>query len=192
MRTSSNPLVTGIIVLLVLAGALYLAAGSGDGADDSGGGTLTAEDRAALDAAPVERGADPSGPAPALDPTDPVAVASAYVTAAYSLDAADAGHTNRRAVRFAAPGTPPATVGVLVVNAPPAGRSVTANVTDIEQVGADESGTRRGYVVGYRLREDPPGPPDPDRHTRFLLLIRQVDGRWTVAGDSPDGQVGEP
>lgn len=186
MRTSRNPLVTALVVLLVLAGAVWLAAGRGSGEDDTGGGTLSSADRAALDAVPVARGADTGGPDPSVDLTDPAAVARAYVTAGYSLRDTDAGHTNRRAVPYAAPGTPPSSVGVLVVAAPPPGRRGTATVTDVEQVNGEETDTRRGYIVGYRT------DLDPLRRTRYLLMVRQIDGEWLVAGDSPDGQVGEP
>ena len=192
MRTSLKPLFTAVIVLLVLAGALYLVAGRGSGVDDTGGGTLSGADRDALAAPPVERGADAPGPDPSVDLTDPAAVARAYVTAGYSLRDTDVDHTNRRAVPYAAPATPPSTVGVLVVAPPPPGRRATAIVTDVEQVNGEETDTRRGYVVGYRTDLDPPGRPDPQRRTRYLLLVRQIDGHWLVAGDSADGQVGEP
>lgn len=185
MRTSRDPLAVGLIVLLLLAGALWLAAG-GPGGDDQTGGTFSPADRQALGATPVERGAEAGGPDPAVDLTDPAAVARAYVTTAYGLRDTDAGHTNRRAVPYAAPGTPPATVGVLVVAAPPSGRRTVVTVTGVEQVNGEPSGTRRGYLVGYRT------DLDPAPRSRYLLMVRQIDGDWLVAGDSPDGQVGEP
>jgi hypothetical protein len=188
---ATNPLSIGLGVLLVLAAALYLASAGGPGGDDTSGGTLSAADRAALDAAPVERGAD-AGPDAGVDLRDPVAVASAYVVAGYSLRDTDAGHTNRRAVPYAAPATPPATVGVLVVNPPPAGRRVTATVTGVSLLGADQADQRRGYLVGYATRTEPSGSAGPAGQSRYLLLTRQADGRWLVAGDSADALIGEP
>jgi hypothetical protein len=196
MTNSRNSSAVGIVVLLALAGALYLLAHHGGGTDDTGGGTLSSADRQALDAAPVERGADAADPSPSVDLRDPSAVASAYVAAAYSLRDTDAGHTNRRAVPYAAPATPPSSVGTLVVTAPPPGAHSTATVTDVAQVSGEETDTRRGYVVRYRQDLDPPGATAPVTGSRYLLLVRQMDGRWLVAGDrpddQPDGQVGEP
>jgi hypothetical protein len=185
MRTFRDPFAVGLIVLFLLAGVLWLAAGP-TGADDESGATFSPADRQALGAAPVERGPEAGGPDPAVDLTDPVAVARAYVTAGYGLRDTDAGHTNRRAVPYAAPGSPPATVGVLVVAAPPAGRSAVVTVTGVEQVNGEPTGTRRGYVVAYRT------DLDPTPRSRYLVLVRQIDGDWLVGGDSPDGQVGEP
>ncbi|HTK62694.1 MAG TPA: hypothetical protein VL595_09960 [Pseudonocardia sp.] len=206
MTNSRNPIAVGLVVLLALAGALYLLAQRGGSDDDTGGGTLSSADRQALDAPPVERGADATGPDPSVDLRDPEAVASAYVAAAYSLRDSDAGHTNRRAVPYAAPATAPATVGTLVVSAPPSGTHTVATVTGVEQVSGEETDTRRGYVVRYRSELDPPGRATPATGTRYLLLVRQIDGRWLVAGDrvagdrvagdrvddQVDGQVGEP
>src|SRR5262245_47249512 len=137
----ANALLIGVGVLVVLVTALYLAATGGPGGEDTSGGTLSAADRAALDAAPVGRGAEAVAD-PAVDLSDPVAVASAYVVAGYSLRDADAGHTNRRATPYAAPATPPATVGVLVVNPPPAGQRVAVSVTEVTLLGADETDQR--------------------------------------------------
>jgi hypothetical protein len=187
MRNGRKPLVIGFVVVLLLAGALYLLAGRGTPDDDTGGGMFSAADRDALAARPVERGADVGGPDPAVDLTDPSAVAKAYVVAGYSLRDTDAGHTNRRAVPYAMPGTPPSTVGVLVVAAPAPGQRSAVTVTGVEQVNGEETDVRRGYLVSYRAGGKPAGP-----RTRYLLLVRQIDGRWLVAGDSADGQVGEP
>ncbi len=195
MTNSRNPIAVGVVVMLALAGVLYVLAHHSHGSDDTGGGTLSAADRQALAAAPVERGADATGPDPSVDPRDPAAVASAYVVAAYSLRDTDSGHTNRRAVPYAAPGTAPWTVGTLVVTAPAPGTRTTAAVTSVRQVSGEETDTRRGYAVTYRtVVERAAG--DGDGGARYLLLVHQIDGRWLVAGDRvddrTDGQVGEP
>lgn len=197
MTNSRNPLAVGLVVALTLAGALYLLAHHGGAGDDTGGGTLSSADRQALDAPPVERGADAAGPDPSVNLHDPAAVASAYVAAAYSLRDTDADHTNRRAVPYAAPGTAPWTVGTLVVTAPPPGTHTTATVTDVRQVSGEETDTRRGYRVAYGTVSDHARPGSaPVPGTRYLLLVRQIDDSWLVAGDrvddQSDGQVGEP
>ncbi|MGI8816268.1 MAG: hypothetical protein ACR2G2_13600 [Pseudonocardia sp.] len=195
MTNRRNPAIAiaiAITVLLVLAGALYLVSGRETDTDDTRGGTLSAADREALGAQPVERGVDPGGPDPSVDLTGPAAVAAAYVVAGYSLLDTDAAHTNRRAVPYAAPATPPSTVGVLVVAPPSVGHRITATVTQVERVSGEETDTRRGYLVGYRTTLDPPDRLDRALHNRYLLLVRQFDGRWLVAGDTADGQVGEP
>jgi hypothetical protein len=196
MTTARNPLVLGLAALLLLVGVLYLVdAGGTDDTDTSGAGFSAAE-REALGAAPVDRGAAGGGADPAVDLRDPTAVASAYVAAGYSLRADDAGRTNRRAVPYAAPGTPPAEVGVLVVSPPPPGQRTSAIPDEVTLLGADETDTRRGYLVGYRsttvVGSGPPaGGPDQPR-SRYLLMVRQFDGRWLVAADSAEAQVGEP
>ncbi len=195
MTTSRNPLVLGLAALLLVVGVLYLVnAGGTDDTDTSGAGFSAAE-RQALGAAPVDRGTAGGAADPTVDLRDPAAVASAYVAAGYSLRADDAGRTNRRAGPSAAPGTPPAEVGVLVVSPPPPGQGTTATPGQVTLLGADETDTRRGYLVGYRSTTVGPGPtaggPDEPR-SRYLLMIRQLDGRWLVAADSAEAQVGEP
>jgi hypothetical protein len=199
MGSTRLPLVAGVAIAVLLGGIWLMVAGPDH--DPSSAwtpdqGTLSPADRDTLGAAPVRPGAVPAGPDPAVDFADPRAVASAYVVAAYSLRDSDAGTTNRRATPYAAPSTPPNTVGVLVLAPPPAGQTSAATVTDVVQVNGEPTDTRRGYLVGYRTSERPapasaataPG----DRTTRYLLLVRQFDGRWLVAGDTTDGQVGEP
>ena len=91
------------------------------------GSTLTAEDRLALDAPAVVRGAPAAPVDPAVDLGDPEAVARAYLTAALSLTADDTGRTHLRAAGYAEPGSPPATVGVLVLDPPAPGEVAEAD-----------------------------------------------------------------
>lgn len=196
MSTTRMPLVLGLAATALIAGAWLLLAGPGQraapGPDGSAGSVLSPSDRDALAAAPVDPGAPPGRPDPSVDFTDPVAVARAYVVAAYSLAGSDAGHTNRRATPYAAPDTPAGAVGVLVVTPPAAGHRTVATVTDVTQVGGDPTDARRGYLVGYRITGDGAAAPPGQRRTRYLVLARQIDGRWLVAGDTAEAQVGEP
>jgi len=195
MGTTRLPLILGIAITVLLGGIWLMVAGPNHNPASAwtpDQGTLSPADRDALGATPVRPGAAPAGPDPSVEFADPAAVATAYVVAAYSARDTDAGLTNRRATPYAEPSTPPNTVGVLVLAPPPADHTATASVTDVTQVSGEPTDTRRGYLVGYRTSERP-GPATPgDRLTRYLLLVRQFDGRWLVAGDTADAQVGEP
>jgi hypothetical protein len=195
-------LVTVAVVVAVAIGWLLLAGpGRGPSAERTGAAFNTG-DRNALGAAPVGRGAQPSAPDPTVNFTDAGAVATAYVHAAYSLQATDADRTNRRAVPYAAPSTPPNEVGVLALDTPPQGRRTDAVVTDVTRVDGEPTDTRRGYLVGYHdvtLPAEAPQPSASDpsvtatrRQTRYLLLTKQFDGRWLVASDTTNAQVGAP
>jgi hypothetical protein len=175
-------------VLAVLA-LVLLARGASAQLPPSGdpppGAALGADDRRALDARPVGRGAPAPAADPAVDLRDPDAVARAYLAAAYSVRPEDAGHTHLRAAGYAAPGTPPATVGVLVLDPPPAGTTRTAAVTALDQLAADDADDRRGYRAELTTATGPPGGPSTtDRLVRQVVLARQRDGRWLVAAES--------
>jgi hypothetical protein len=188
------PLLLGLAATLLLGGVWLLVTAQRDSSAlsvDAASAVLSPADRDALAAEPVDPGPAPDAPDPSVDLADPVAVARAYVGAAYSLRDTDAGHTNRRAIRYAAPSTPPNTVGVLVVSPPPSGHEVIATVTTVTQVGGEPSDTRRGYLVCYRTTELPDSAEPTGRLTRYLLLVRQFDDRWLVAGDTADAQFGE-
>lgn len=196
MSTTRTPLILGLAATALVACGWLLFAGPGQRAapeaDGAAGSVLSPSDRDTLAAVPVDPGAAPGRPDPSVDFADPVSVARAYVAAAYSLTSSDAGHTNRRAIPYAEPNTPPGTVGVLVLTPPPPGRRAVAAVTDVTQVGGEPTDTRRGYLVGYGVSNDGAMAPPGRRRTRYLVLARQFDGRWMVAGDTAETQVGEP
>jgi hypothetical protein len=170
--------------------ALTLVRGAAGDTPPSGdpplGAALSEADRIALDAVPVLRGAPPGPLDPALDMTDPESVARAYLTAAHSVTTADTGRTHLRAAGYAAPGSPPATVGVVVLDPPPSGSIRTAAVTSLELVAADGGDRRRGYRAELGTATGPPGGPlAVDLLARHVVLARQPDGRWLVAAESP-------
>ncbi|MCO1657248.1 hypothetical protein [Pseudonocardia humida] len=210
IRPTLAVLATLAAVLAVL-GVAQLGGGS-DRVPPSGepppGAVLSADDRLALDARPVDRGAPPPATDPDVDPTDPVAVARAYLSAAHSARPDDAGRTNLRAAAYAAPGSPPADVGVLVLDPPPAGAERTASVTALDLVavahgegaghghGTDEDPVlRRGYRAEIETTTGPRGGPVATEHlVRHVVLARQPDDTWLVAAEStaaPDLSAGE-
>lgn len=196
---SRLPLLAAAAVVAVCAGALFL---TGAGPVPPSGGeplpdpvTLDADDRRAVEAEPVLRGAAAPAADPGVTVTDPEAVARAYLQAAHSVEPADAGRTHLRAAPYAVPGTAAATVGVLVLDAPPAGTVRTATVRSLELVAADRGDRRRGYLAAIETRTQAPGATPVDRVvTGHVVLARQPDGRWLVAAETagnPDLAAGE-
>jgi hypothetical protein len=154
---------------------------------------LDVTDRRVLGPVPVRRG-PPAAPVDvAVDLTDPAAVARAYLTTARSSEPADRGRTRLRAAGYAEPGSPPAAVGVVVLDTPPAGQVRTAVVTALDVVGADEAGRRRAYRATVDTTTGPPGGPATAAITTaaHLVLSHQPDGRWLVAADTPDQTEGD-
>ncbi|MGE3286228.1 MAG: hypothetical protein AB7J32_09005 [Pseudonocardia sp.] len=178
----SVPLLVAALVA-VIAFAATLLGRSADAAPM--GSTLTAEDRLALAAPAVVRGAPAPPVNPSVDPGDPEAVARAYLAAALSLTAEDTGRTHLRAAGYAEPGSPPATVGVLVVDPPPPGEVRRAAVRDLELVASAPDDRRRAYLATVETVTGPPGGPGRNALLiGHLVLAFQPDGRWLVASDT--------
>ncbi len=189
--TPTAVLVTAALVVLVAAFAPRVAALLA-GPDDPGpgppvGAVLDGADRRALEAEPVRRGADPLPVDPAVDLTDPTAVARAYLAAARAGDPDDGDRTRLQAAGYAAPGSPPRTVGVRVLDPPPPGQVRTAAVVALDLVAADPADRRRGYRASLATTTGPPGGAAvPARATAYVVLARQPDGRWLVTADTSD------
>ncbi len=190
-RSGSAPaLITAVLVVLVaVAAPLAVARLTGPDGDEPGplrGVVLDGADRRALDAVPVRRGvAAPTDPA--VDLTDPVAVTRAYLTVARASGGDDAGRTRLQAAGYAAPGSPPGTVGVRVLDPPPPGQVRTAAVVALDLVAADPADRRRGYRASLATATGPPGGAAvPARATAYVVLARQPDGRWLVTADTAD------
>jgi hypothetical protein len=148
------------------------------------GAVLDGPDRRALDAVPLRRGPDPPPADPAVDLTDPAAVARSYLAAARSATPTDHGQTRREAVPYAAPGSP-AAVGVVVLDPPSPGQVRTAAVTALDLVAAAEDDRRRGYRATVATSAGPPGETATTAvTTAYLVLARQPDGRWLVFADA--------
>ena len=185
------PLQAAVAAAAVAVVATVLVGGAASGiAPPSGdpplGAALSEEDRLALEAPPVQRGERRAPVGSPVDGTDAEAVARAYLSIAHSVTAEDRGRTHLRATEYAARGTAPNTVGVVVLDPPPPGSLRTAAVTALELVAADPGGQRRGYRAEVGTATGPPGGSVVvDLATRYVVLARQPDGRWLVAADSP-------
>lgn len=185
-RSAAAPIASALVILAVaLAVALLVHRDTDPGPPL--GAVLDGPDRRVLDAVPPSRGPAPPPADPAVDLADPAAVARAYLVAARSADAADAGRTHRQAASYAAPGTPPAAVGVLVLDPPPPGQVRTAAVPALDLVAADDGDRRRGYRATVATATGPPGGSAvPTVATAYVVLARQPDGRWLVTADTPE------
>jgi hypothetical protein len=184
------PLLAALAAAAVAVMTLMLVGGAAAGVAPPSGepplGTLSEDDRVALDAPPVQRGAPAAPAGPGVDLTDPEAVARAYLAAAHSVTPADTGRTHRRAAGYAAPDTAPGAVGEVVLDPPPPGALRTAAVTALELMAVDHDDVRRGYRAEVGTATGPPGGEVVvELVTRYVVLARQADGRWLVAADSP-------
>jgi hypothetical protein len=176
----------GAVVIALLAAVTFVLAPNREPGPPPGV-VLDGPARRALDALPIRRGSGPLPADPAIDLTDPEAVARAYLVAAGSVVAADAGRTHLRAAAYAAPGSPPATVGTVVLDPPPAGQTRAAVVTALELVAVNRSTLRRGYLASISTATGSPGALTViDDATAYVVLARQPDGRWLVVADTSD------
>ena len=104
----------------------------------------------------------------------------------------DAGRTHLQAASYAAPGSPPAAVGVLVLDPPPPGQVRTAAVSALDLVAADDGDRRRGYRATVATATGPPGGTAVAAvTTAYVVLARQPDGRWLVTTDTPELPEGD-
>ncbi|MGQ0575606.1 MAG: hypothetical protein ACT4RN_15600 [Pseudonocardia sp.] len=177
----------GTVVLALTVGLALLDTPGGPDDTPRLGSTLTAADRDVLDVSPVVRGADAPPADPAVDMGDPEAVARAYLVAAHTVTGDDAGRTHLRAASYAQPGSPPAVVGVVVLDPPAPGEVRRAAVTALELVAADPGDRRRAYLAAVETATGAPaGPLDTALLTGHVVLAHQPDGRWLVASDTAE------
>jgi hypothetical protein len=188
---SAVALVAAVVVILAVGFAVPLLVH----ADPDGpplGAVLDGHDRQVLDTVPVRRGPAAPPADPEVDLTDAVAVARAYLVAARAAGPDDAGRTRLQAASYAAPGSPPAAVGVLVLDPPPPGQVRTVAVSALDLVAADDGDRRRGYRATVATATGPPGAAAaPGVGTTYVVLARQPDGRWLVDTDTPELPEGD-
>jgi hypothetical protein len=171
------------VVVLAVVGAFLLPRDPQPGPPL--GAVLDGVDRRALAAVPMRRGAGPPPADPAVDFTDPRAVARTYLAAARSATPDDRDRTRLWAAAYAAPRSPTADVGVVVLDPPPPGQVRTAAVTALDLVAAAEDDGRRGYRAIVAMATGPPdGPATTSVTTAYVVLARQPDGRWLVVADA--------
>ncbi|WP_232661789.1 hypothetical protein [Pseudonocardia sp. TRM90224] len=178
----SRPVLAALTALAVTIAALALLGGAGPAERPP---VVSNEDRDAIAAIPVERGADPPQADPDVDMSDPEAVGRAFLAAAHTVEAADRGRTHLRGAPYAEPGSAAGTVGTVVLDPPPPGTQRTATVTAMRLVASDPDGLCRGYRAELGTATGPPGGPYAfTTAARHVVLVRQPDGRWLVAVDS--------
>lgn len=124
-----------------------------------------------------------------LDFRQPEQVARAYLVAAHSLRQEDRGRTNRRVLPYLSPDNPVNPRG-LVVDAPPAGQTTTAQVEDLRLVQGDEAGQAVAYQARWSLLTGT-SEFSVDWRTSFVVLVRQPDGRWLVSQETTHLQPGD-
>lgn len=170
-----------VLVLAAVGGTAWLLGGA-----DRPTSVLSSEDRAALGGPDIDRGAPPPrGGYPV--PAGPDAVARAYLVAAYGAAPDDAGRTRLDAVRYAEPGSPPAVVGVPVLDAPAPGARRVAVVDGLTPTASDRAGTRIGYLADVATTTGAPGRAVRSERLRTQIVVhRQPDGRWLVVAETPD------
>lgn len=167
------------VLAAVGAGAWLLAPGPSPS-------VLSSDDRAVLGGPDVDRGEEPPAVAYAV-PDGAEAVARAYLVAAYAAGAPDTGRTRLDAARYAEPGSPPAVVGVAVVDPPPAGARRIAAVEDLTAVASDPERTRQAFLATVRTTTGAPGTTARSQRLRTRVVVhRQPDGRWLVVAETPD------
>lgn len=175
------PVLVSIAAVLVAVGvgAWWLAPGPSPS-------VLSSEDRAVLGGPDVDRGDPPPAVAYAV-PDGAEAVTRAYLVAAYAAGPSDTGRTRLDAARYAEPGSPPAVVGVTVVDPPPAGARRVAAVEELSAAAADPDGTRQALLATVRTTTAAPGEPAATVRLRTRVVVhRQPDGRWLVVAETPD------
>ncbi|MBL8924715.1 MAG: hypothetical protein JNM77_00545 [Pseudonocardia sp.] len=178
------------VVVLAVVGAVLMSRDSRPGPPL--GAVLDGADRRALAAVPMRRGPGPPPADPAVDFTDPQVVARTYLAAARSATPDDRDLTRLRAAAYAAPRSPTASVGVVVLDPPPPGQVRTAGVTALDLVAAAEDDGRRGYRATVAIATGPPdGAASTTVTTAYVVLARQPDGRWLVVADASELDEGD-
>jgi hypothetical protein len=188
LRATVAALAAVVLTVAGLAAALLVAGRAVTEPGPPLGAVLDDADRRVLDPTPVRRGPPPPPADPAVDLADPVTVARTYLAAARSTGADDGGHTHLRATAYALPGSPPAAVGVVVLDPPPPGQVRTATVTALDLVAADEADRRRGYRATVTTTTGPPGGATATSRTTsaYVVLVHRPDGTWLVDADTSD------
>jgi hypothetical protein len=135
---------------------------------------------------------DPAPPAgddppsqPAVPLSDPQAVAGAYVVAAESVTSDDAGRRHHRASVYMAPTNPARTTGLLVTDAPPAGRWRVVTVVWVAEHARNDDLGRIAYQVAYQRHLSPTTPSgalvsEGETRATYVVVERQPDGDWLV------------
>lgn len=122
-----------------------------------------------------------------LDFTRPAEVARAYLVAAHSLREQDSGRTNRRVLPYLAETNPDYPRGIVVVDAPGPGEVAKTVVDRLDVVSKNQDGDATAYRARWTVSTGPKtaAAERVEARTSFVVLRRQLDGRWLVTQDTP-------
>lgn len=123
-----------------------------------------------------------------IDFSRPTEVARAYLAAAYTVRAADRGRTNRRVLAYLAPTNPDYPRGIVVPDAPGPGQITKPVVNRVDVVRRNEDGSVIVYRAHWTVSME---AERAQQRSAYLVLARQVDGRWLIAQDTPRLQPGD-
>jgi hypothetical protein len=135
-----------------------------------------------------------SGSSPVAVPislTDPESVASAYVVAAETVTANDAGARHHRAERYMALANPAIASGLLVTEPPPPGHARTIEVLSIAEHARNDDIARIAYMITYQRHLSPAIPatttmPEGPARVTYVVVERQAAGDWLVLSQIPE------
>jgi hypothetical protein len=169
---------------------------AGSGQDNHVGSTPVTVDVPRSERTPVpglhpESAPQVSGSSPVAVPislTDPGSVASAYVVAAETVTANDAGARHHRAQRYMAPANPAIASGLLVTEPPPPGHARTIEVLSIAEHARNDDSARIAYMITYQRHLSPtiPAMPEGPARVTYVVVERQAAGDWLVLSQSPE------
>jgi len=147
-------------------------------------GVPRSDEEAAPDLAPPSQPLDT--PPPPVEPiTDPEEAATAYLVAAETVTADDAGRRHRRAEPYMADENPSMVTGVLVTDPPPAGSSRTIEVVSATEWGRNDG--RIAYEITYQPYLSPSIPANDEKtaegapRVTYVVVAQEPEGHWLVA-----------
>jgi hypothetical protein len=142
-----------------------------------------AEEEAPPDLAPPSQPLD-TAPQPVEPILDPEEAATAYLVAAETVTADDAGRRHRRAEPYVADENPVSVSGVLVADPPPAGSSRTIEVVSVTEWARNDG--RIAYQITYQPYLSPSIPPTDERtaegpeRVTYVVVAQEPEGHWLV------------
>jgi len=146
-------------------------------------GVPRADEETAPDLAPPSQPPD-TAPPPVEPITDPEQAATAYLVAAETVTADDAGRRHRRAEPYVADENPVSAAGVLVTDPPLPGSSRTIEVVSAVEWARNDG--RIAYQLTYQPYLSPTIPAGDERtaegppRVTYVVVAQEPEGHWLV------------